>query len=371
MIKTINGWRAVFALLIVLFHVGVAGLEEMTWAGVSFFLMASGFLLSLKHQFNGSLDVAGYSRFACRHALKLYPLHWLTLLMWTVAVALVGKLVLDPVVLPLNAALLHSWSLTHAVYFSYNKFSWFLSTLLFCYLCYPLLARWYTPLQLRSKLAILAVLVAIDIAILAGTDDYSRTALYVFPPVRIIDFVIGMTLASAMGHIRRLPVLGQSKDGTDAELVTLAVLSVVVFSYRAYPWLLPWSDAVIWWLPVALILVVSLLYDRREGFIGKVLSSRPLQWLGNISFEIFILQGVAALVFNYVLAPMLAHWGFGHPSPFDQPGQTDLFSMSPYELIAWFILPIDILLAWIVNRVFTRPLGHLVDRCFNRQSSGK
>ncbi|MBR2083690.1 MAG: hypothetical protein IJ879_03560 [Muribaculaceae bacterium] len=44
MIKTINGWRAVFALMIVLFHVGVAGLEEMTWAGVSFFFMASGFL---------------------------------------------------------------------------------------------------------------------------------------------------------------------------------------------------------------------------------------------------------------------------------------------------------------------------------------
>ena len=42
MIKTINGWRAVFALTIVLFHVGAAAFEEMTWAGVSFFLMASG-----------------------------------------------------------------------------------------------------------------------------------------------------------------------------------------------------------------------------------------------------------------------------------------------------------------------------------------
>lgn len=40
MIKTINGWRAVFALMIVLFHVGATSLEEMTWAGVTFFLMA-------------------------------------------------------------------------------------------------------------------------------------------------------------------------------------------------------------------------------------------------------------------------------------------------------------------------------------------
>ena len=93
MIKTINGWRAVFALMIVLFHVGVAGLEEMTWAGVSFFLMASGFLLTLKHPF-AQLDGAGYRRFAWGHALKLYPLHWLTLVLWLVATAMVGTLVM-------------------------------------------------------------------------------------------------------------------------------------------------------------------------------------------------------------------------------------------------------------------------------------
>ena len=74
MIKTINGWRAVFALMIVLFHVGVAGLEEMTWAGVSFFFMASGFLLAMKYPVE-RLDSEGYGRFAWRHAAKLFPLH--------------------------------------------------------------------------------------------------------------------------------------------------------------------------------------------------------------------------------------------------------------------------------------------------------
>ena len=366
MIKTINGWRAVFALMIVLFHVGVAGFEEMTWAGVSFFLMASGFLLTLKYPFS-QLDGTGYRKFAWSHALKLYPLHWLVLALWMVALAIVGALVIDPVALPLNISLLQSWSLTHSVYFSYNKFSWFLSTLLFCYLCYPLLARWFVPLSMRRKLVILAALILIDIILLAcvGKNDYNRTALYVFPPVRLIDFIIGMTLACAGQSIKQWRVLGKSKNGTDAELVTLALLSVVVLSYRAYSCLLPWSDAVIWWLPVAFLLVVSYLYDRREGFIGKILASRPLQWLGNISFEIYLLQGVAALVFNYLVAPGLAHMGFGRPSPFDTPGATDLFSISPYALIPWFILPIDILLAWIVNRLFTRPLGKLFRRSKN------
>ncbi len=358
MIKTINGWRGVFALMIVLFHVGATGLEEMTWAGVTFFLMASGFLLAMKHPFE-QLDGPSYCRFAWRHAAKLFPLHWLTLVMWIVALAILGMLTIKPVALALNTTLLHSWSLCHSIYFSYNKFSWFLSTLLFCYLCYPLLARWFMPMRLHNKAIAVAVLAVIDIVVLAFTDDYSRTALYVFPPVRLIDFLIGMTLAHLCQCRKRIPFLGKSENGTDAELLALALLSVMVMTYRAYPWLLPWSDAVIWWLPVALILVVSLLYVKREGFIGKILVSIPLQWIGNISFEIFILQGIAALVYNYLVAPVLAHIGVQYVY---NEVSADLLGDSAPGLIVWLILPIDILLAWTVNRLFTRPVSRLLQR---------
>ena len=362
MIKTINGWRAVFALMIVLFHVGATGFEEMTWAGVTFFFMVSGFLLAMKHPFE-RLDGMSYRRFALSHAAKLFPLHWLTLLLWIVAMAVLGLLVIKPVALVLNASLLHSWSLCHSIYFSYNKFSWFLSTLLFCYLCYPLLSRWFMPLRLRHKVVILAVLAVIDIVVLAFTDDYSRTALYVFPPVRLIDFIIGMTLAHACGNLGKTRVLGRSENGTDAELVAIALLSVMVMAYRAYSSLLPWSDAVLWWIPVALIIVVCKAYDRREGFIGRLLASRSLQWLGNISFEIFMLQGIAALVYNYWLAPLLAHIGVQHA--YDVVA-ADLLGASAPGLIVWLILPIDVLLAWAVNRLFTRPLRKLTYTRFSR-----
>ena len=358
MIKTINGWRGLFALMIVLFHVGATGFEEMTWAGVSFFFMVSGFLLPMKHQFT-SLDGDSYRRFAWSHATKLFPLHWLTLALWLVAMAILGLLVIKPVALVLNAALLHSWSLMHSIYFSYNKFSWFLGTLLFCYLCYPLLARWFMPLRLRHKVAILAVLAVIDILVLAGSDDYWRTALYVFPPVRLIDFMIGMTLAHACGHLGKARVLGHSENGTDAELVAIAVLSIMVLAYRSYSSLLPWSDAILWWVPVALIIVVCKAYDKREGFIGRILVSRPLQWLGDISFEIFMLQGIAALVYNYCVAPLLAHIGVQHA--YDVVA-ADLFGASAPGLIVWLIIPVDILLAWAVNRLFSRPVTRLLHR---------
>ena len=355
MIKAINGWRGVFALMIVLFHVGVTGLEEMTWAGVSFFLMASGMLLAMRYPVN---KVGGGCRFAWRHALKLFPLHWFTLVLWLVVTALVGTLAVKPVTLALNALLLQSWSLVHSIYFSCNRFAWFLSTLLFCYLCFPLLARWFMPLRLRHKAVILAVLTVIDIAVLAvGYDDaYWRTALYVFPPVRLIDFMIGMTLAHACRLFKGFSLFGKSDNGTDAELVAVALLSAVVMTFRAYAWLLPWSDAIIWWLPVGLILMVSVAYNRREGFVGKFLSSKPLQWLGDISFEIFMLQGVAALAYNYLLDPVLAH--FNVPAMMDAVARD--FGFASAIPIAWFILPIVILMAWLVNRLFTRPVRRLM-----------
>ena len=341
MIKSINGWRAVFALMIVLFHVGVMGLEEMTWAGVTFFFMASGMLLAMKYPFK-QLDGGSYKRFAWRHAAKLFPLHWLVLALWLVVMALAGVLFIKPLALSLNVLLLQSWSLVHSIYYSYNHFSWFLSTLLFCYLCYPLLARWYMPLRLRYRVIILAVLTVIVFGILAATggDDYNRTALYVFPPMRLVDFLLGMTLG---------------ENGTDAELVAIALLSVTVFSCQAYDWLLPWGDTMMWWLPVLVILLVSVLYHKREGFVGKLLSSKPLQWLGNISFEIFILQGLALLLYNYLLAPVMSHIGLLDVA--NEVG-ADLFGISGNRLLTiCLVLPIDILLAWAVNRLFTRPIA--------------
>lgn len=355
MIKTINGWRAVFALMIVLFHVGMSALEEMTWAGVSFFFMASGMLLSMKYPFK-RLDGNSYKRFAWRHAVKLYPLHWLVLALWLLVMALAGVLVIKPLALTLNALLLQSWSLVHSIYYSYNHFSWFLSTLLFCYLCYPLLARWFNPLRLRYRAVILIMLAIIEFAVLAATggDDYYRTALYVFPPMRLVDFMLGMTLADVVTRLRRWSWLGRSENGTDAELLTIALLSATVMTYQDSGWLLPWGDTMIWWLPVAVTLLVCVIYNCREGFVGKILSSKPMQWLGDISFEIFILQGLALLLYNYLLAPVMAHLGLVALA--GEVGN-DLFAMSGDRLLTiCLVLPLDILLAWPINRLFTRPL---------------
>lgn len=355
MIKTINGWRAVFALIIVLFHAGVKGMTLMP-AGVVFFLMASGFLMELKHPF-GQLDKHAYRRFALRSAAKLYPLHWLALALLLAVLALVGGLVIDPVSLPLNAALLQSWSLYHHICFSYNSFSWFLSTLLFCYLCFPLLSRWFMPLRVMHQLVIVGAMSLVCLIVMLITDEYGFAVTTVFPPVRIIEFMIGMMLVKLLPVLRQVKLFNDRETGIDIELASVALLSGVALVFIAHKQTLyRVSESFLWWIPVAVILLVCVIYDRREGIVGKLLASRPMQWLGGLCFELFMLQRVAALAFGYLVAPVLSHLGMGHPSPFAAHDAFDLGAVSPYSLLPWFIIPIDIVLAWAVNRLFTRPL---------------
>lgn len=346
MIKAITGWRVFFILLIILHHVGLDQLDMMS-LGVCYFFMSSGFLLASKYQFD-KLDAKAYRQFVWRRMLRIYPLHWFTLALWLVAAALLGTLVIDPLTLTLNATLLHSWSLSYPIYYSYVKVSWFLGTLLFCYMCYPLLAHWFLPLRLRHKVVIVSVLALIAVIVLSGTDDYSRTALYVFPPMRLIDFLIGMTLPHLCQALKRLPVIGKSENGTDAELVAVAVLSLAVMVHGSYPGVRPWSDTVIWWVPQALLIMVCYLYDKREGFIGRLMAARPLQWLGSVCFELFMLQGITALAYNYLIAPVLGHLGLG------------ALGIDPYDLLPWLVIPLGVVIAWVVNRLFSRPVNRLL-----------
>jgi len=336
-IKAINGWRAAFAVVIVLFHHGVPALEQLTWAGVTFFFMASGYLLERRHG-GAAVTAVGYARFALRRASRFYPLHWLTLAMWLALTAWAGQLVIRPGALLLNGLLLQSWSHVHAVYFSYNSYSWFLSTLLFCYLCFPLLSRAMARWRFRSCLLLVMALAVVDVLVLAGTDVYGRTAAYVFPPMRLMDFVVGMVLCHLLPRAS-----GCQPRAALCELGVLAALAAVMFALWCCPCLVPWSDALVWWLPIAVLIAVAVLCDRHEGPLGRLLVSKPLQWLGNISFEMFMLQGVAALTFNYLIAPLLGHCGI------------DVYGMLP-----WFIVPVDVVLAWAVNRLFTRRIAHLI-----------
>ena len=67
------------------------------------------------------------------------------------------------------------------------------------------------------------------------------------------------------------------------------------------------------------------------------------------------IQRIAALVYNCWVDPVLGHFGITRVANIVS---NDILGTDA-NLLAVFILPIDILLAWLVNRLFTRPLARL------------
>lgn len=327
------------AVAVVLFHCGVGWSYNVAVSGVTFFFISSTFLLARRHRFD-VLTGDGYGRFVLDHAMRLYPLHWLGLAMLIAISLLFGTRTIDWGATTLSALLLHSWSPVHDVHYGLNPVAWYMCALLFCYIIYPLMAHWLWPWRLRYK-----VLLALVLALLLGTILYplnipQREAVFVNPLSHVLDVTVGLTLFHLFGILQsRWPRLDR-RAASLIECGALALLAAVIAVNVCTTWIRPWEDVIIWLLPQGAVLLALALTAHREGIVGRALLCRPLQWLGSISFEIFVLQFVAFHLFNYAVAPVIGHWGW-----------------DVYDRLPWFALPLLIVLSWVVNRWFTRPVS--------------
>ena len=344
MIKTINSWRGLIAIAVVLFHCGVGWIYNVAVSGVTFFFISSAFLLAMRHPFE-RLTALEYRRFLLAHAARLYPLHWLGLALLIILALIFHTTVIDWGATALSFMLLHQWSPVHDVHYGLNPVSWFLGVLLFCYVIYPFLARWLARWRLRYKALLVASLAIILALVLYPLDIPRREAIFVNPLSHVLDVCFGLMLIHVY-HIlaRRCRNLG-FRAATLIELAAFLSLVAVIAVNMLTTWIRPWEDVIIWLLPSGCLVLAMALLNGREGAIGRVLLSRPLQWLGGISFEVFILQMVAFHLFNYVLAPVAGHFG-----------------LLVYSSLEWFALAVLLPLAWLVNRYFTRPLSARIKR---------
>ena len=179
MIETLQALRFIFVLMIFMSHFtyqGICAFDAGGDCGVSFFFILSGFVLSLGYGSRIREGTFSYGRFMQRRLWKIYPLHLLCLLFFLVA----SRSDFDLTVL-FNALLLQSWVPDPNYYFSCNSVSWFLSSLLFCYLVFPFAYRrmsvWLT----------LVVFSACVLTYFVVPAEKVNAILYVYPLVRFVD----------------------------------------------------------------------------------------------------------------------------------------------------------------------------------------
>jgi len=327
------------AVTVVLFHAGMGWIWNVAVTGVTFFFISSTFLLAMRHPFE-RLTAREYSRFAIGHAMRLYPLHWLGLALLIGLGLVYYPADIDWGATTLSAMLIHSWSPLHDIHYGLNPVAWYLCALLFCYLMYPFMAHWIGHWRLRYKVMLAAVLAVILAVVLLPLDIPGREAVFVSPLSHVLDVVVGLILIHLYHLVKPRCQRAGFVTATVAEVGALALLAMAIGVNVATTWIKPWEDVLIWLMPQGAILLVLALFQGREGAIGRLLLWKPLQWLGSISFEVYVLQFVAFHLFNYLIAPAAGHFGW-----------------LIYDRLLWFALPLLLPLSWAVNRWFTRPLG--------------
>ena len=334
MIKTLTSWRGIFALCNVCFHFGMHEFDQMTFAGVTFFFMLSGYLVTFRNS-----NVSAVKQFYSRRLLRIFPLHWLVLAaMIAVDLFLMHKFHYGWD-LPLHVALLQSWIPNVDVIYNYSIHSWFLSSLVFCVIATPLLIKFLDNVSRKVAWGVIIVACVAVAVINVNANEHWHSYLYVFPATRLVDYALGMLLGATMRE-RATTRQASIMRATIHELVPLAVLAAFIAIHASGNSVAQQLEhSVLWWLPVSLLLMESTALNGQEGLIGKFLSLRPLVWLGEISFEIYILQKLVNNLFCYAVAPFFGHFG-----------------ILIYDYSFACTIPLLLITAWLVNRFYSNPL---------------
>lgn len=274
-------WFAAFAVL--LRHIGGRGglfnetLDERIFAqgmvGVSFFFILSGFVLAWSHR---SDDTA--AAFLQRRFARIYPAYAVGALFSVVFLVSTHARITGKDLFTFT--LLQSWFSNTA--FRLNSVSWSLSCELFFYVAFPFVLPVVARMSLRDRRITMALCAATPVVIAAvlqppGSVNTRFWFMYVFPPVRMVEFVVGMLLALEV------------RDRTWPQINALAAGAIALGGYVAAGFVpRPFMYTAVAVVPFA-ILIGAVAY-RDLGTPIRFLHWKPLLWLGEVSYAFYLVH---------------------------------------------------------------------------------
>lgn len=268
-------------------------------SGVTFFFVLSGVVLAWTY-YGGTTPVRV---FWWRRFARIWPLHvTATVLSVALYLAVGTRVSVQEVVRAL--LLVHAWSMDPGIVRGGNGATWSLSDEALFYLCFPLILVVLSRSVRPVRQAVASLVVAM--AGLAGVWVLTRTmidsegvralATDYFPPVRLLQFVVGVAFGIALARGWRPRVSLAASVG----LVVAYHLAMLVWA-RIVPEGSPWgalSASQLFAVPVYLLVVLAAVRRDLEGRSGR-LASRWLVRLGHWSFALYLVHDV---VIRLVLA---------------------------------------------------------------------
>lgn len=306
-IPGLTGIRGISAMWVLLFHIQYVALRDgialglpgqyfwlAGWSGVDLFFMLSGFVLmhTHAHQFT-RLRLPTLRRFAASRFLRLYPVNMAVLLgiyaliqMYpafaeSYRAASSGNLSTSSFVL---TALLATRWFPHAG--EWNEPVWSLSVEIVGYVAFPVLAVGIS--RIRSA----AMCVLFVLAMFFGVTFYH----HFFSGVGMNDLSWPGAIIRMFGLFVGGMCLRQGAGGWSRRIKRLAAPAALV-GVAAIPLLCLHRYGLVL-LPVAFAVVILGLYFER-GLLNALVSSRPIVFLGKLSFPLYLVHAMPILAFSY------------------------------------------------------------------------
>ncbi len=306
MYKTLASWRGLLVVVIVLYHTPILALTEAAHMAVSLFFVMSGAMLAMRHP---TVDCS-LREWLWPRAKRIYAVHWLVFVMLAAVLLPMGALKVDWSLVA-NALLVQTWIPVRDVYLSVNKPTWFLSALLVCYACYPLLSRLFSRMKLQHKWMLAIGVMALHCVVMGVVSQDVRDWLFVMPLIRLGEFIWGMVLGASLPALEEKIGSCVRKRASLFELGVIAVAVAVIIAVGRMSWLDCCEDIAVWWIPASLIIAMCVVLNGSEGIVGRLMLTRPMTWLGSINLEVYMLSSLVTFFYSRYIATIAGH--FGHP----------------------------------------------------------
>jgi len=323
-LKSLTGLRFFAALSVFVAHVGVhwpayrLGDLPFGAAGVSFFYVLSGFILTYvygekvqrndRESADGAEESFSFKQFYLRRFARIWPLHIVTLLLSLFFVMgtqaffnrpnAIGKLLV-------NGLLVQSWIPNYDWIYSLNGPSWSLAVEAFFYVVFPFLLLG-GPRRFVGKFIAIAIATAIALCVLhlmiPNLDPRIQlnAIFHANPLMRLFEFAMGV--GCGFLFLNRQPRMDSTSSMKGDSIIELAALASLIAFFLVANWIGLYSAKMLDHLPIVLIYwfrfcgaapvfaVVVFVFARRNGLFSKVLSSRLLVYLGEISYSFYMVH---------------------------------------------------------------------------------
>jgi len=307
--RVLDSWRGIAALLVAIFHLNVYSaiypldFIRNAYLFVDFFFVLSGFVIT--HSYAGRLGtLEDLGSFAIRRLGRLWPLHAVVLLAFVtvesakaVLAARAASFYIPPFTganslhtLPMNLAFAQSFGLEQQL--TWNPPSWSICAEFWTYLIFAGALFVGTTRLGRIRFAAAGLIAAILIGSASTLIIFGQHGIDATYDLGLVRCLYGFLVGHVTYRLWQAASRARFNAGfLEATAFIAVVVYVSVVGRTGYSFLAPLVFA-----------VVVLVFAFESGPISRLMSNRGNDWLGRISYSLYMWQ--AFIIFNFVDRPV-------------------------------------------------------------------